>query len=106
MTDPATITIDSIVFSKSGSIEFIGTVEGQEIVLTITSDTADFDKFLPGPDARPGELRDSDDLFNATLNSYDKTLHWFVVYNKHLYHYTVDIEPIIEDFLINAYQNL
>jgi len=96
------IEITFVEFKKAGSISFVGIVEGVPLVITWDATMKDFEKILPGAEARPGELKDQDDLYNAALDDHNN-LHWLIKHNGNLFQYVIWLAPIIKDELFEAY---
>ena len=98
----ARIEITNLTFDKAGAIYFAGSVNGEHFVISWDATMKDFEKILPGAEARPGELKDQDDLYNAALDDHNN-LHWLIKHNGNLFQYVIWLAPIIKDELFEAY---
>ena len=98
------IEIHSCEFEKAGSITFVGTVEGQEFVITWDATMKVFEQILPQAEV-DFEYKDFDDLCNAVLDDF-YNLHWLIRINGNVLSRVVRLEQIIRNALYEAYINI
>ena len=105
MTDPVEIKLTSLVFHKAGSLEIMGTVNGEEIYHEITAENTEFDEIGPA-NPRGYELHcmDDDGLYCATLDDYFN-LHWSLKVEGFVMCRVVRLDTIAEQFLYDKYIN-